>query len=155
MSAPRWLAGGRLARLHRSETGGALVELAVVLPVLILIAVGVMDYGRVYFTAVAVTNAARAGAEWGASVKGREGQTTNIQDFAKLDGAESAPITVTAQQTCKCGATAVSCATTCGGYGEPRVFVEVTATKTVALLIKYPGLPASVTVSRTASFRVQ
>ena len=67
-----------LLRLRSSEHGGALAELAVVLPLLILIAIGVMDYGRVYFTAIAVANAARAGAEWGS--------TPNCRLFAEQRG---------------------------------------------------------------------
>lgn len=147
----------RLKRLRRSEHGGAMVELAVVLPVLVLLAVGVMDYGRVYFTSIAVANAARAGAEWGAQGSGFYTDDARIQSFAQLDGAEAAPITITSNHVCKCGGTTVGCAgTTCaGGYGPPIVLVEVTATKTVALLLKYPGLPASVTITRTATFRAQ
>jgi len=135
-----------------------MVELAVVLPVLVLLAIGVMDYGRVYFTSIAVANAARAGAEWGASGStGAYQDDARIQSFAQLDGAEAAPITITSNHVCKCGGTTVTCAgTTCsGGYGVPIVLVEVTASKTVALLIKYPGLPTSVTITRTATFRAQ
>ena len=145
----------RLGGLRRSEKGSAMVELAVVLPVLILIAIGVMDYGRVYFTSVAVANAARAGAEWGASEPGNQTQFTKMEDFAKLDGAEAAPITVTASRVCRCGGTTVLCSATCGGYGVPRVFIQVTASKVVTMLLNYPGLPPTVTVSRTATFRSQ
>lgn len=133
-----------------------MVELAVVLPVLILIAIGVMDYGRVFFTSVAVSNAARAGAEWGAAIEAHQNMTTQIQDFAKLDGAEAGTIVVTSSKTCRCGATVVACTTVCGGgYGKPAVYIEVTASKAVTMLLKYPGLPATVNVSRTATFRLQ
>ena len=132
-----------------------MVELAVVLPVLVLIAIGVMDYGRVYFTSVAVSNAARAGAEWGISQPGNQTKFPEIEAFAKLDGAETGGITATAQRICKCGGTTVSCSTTCGGYGVPRVYVEVTASKSVAMILNYPGLPSTITISRTATFRLQ
>jgi Flp pilus assembly protein TadG len=146
----------RLRRLHRSEHGGAMVELAVVLPVLILIAIGVMDYGRVFFTSIAVANAARAGAEYGTSITGKQNAQTEIQNFAKLDGAEAGTMLVTSNTVCKCGATVVACSgSTCAGYGVPRVYVSVTATKDVALLLKYPGLPTTVTITRTATFRLQ
>jgi Flp pilus assembly protein TadG len=152
----------RVLRRHiqfwRSERGGALVELAVVLPVLVLIAIGVMDYGRVYYTSVTVANAARAGAEWGAY--GRAGSSTadaDIQNFAKIEGAEAGTLTVTSSTVCRCSPTAatISCSNSCGGYGAPQVYVTATATKSVALILKYPGLPASVTISRSATFRAQ
>ena len=150
----------RLGLFPRSERGGAMVELAVVLPVLILIAVGVMDYGRVYFTSIAVANAARAGAEWGAQGGGGafSTNTAGIQAFAQNDGSEVGTITIASSRVCRCGATVVTCSTgsDCGGgYGPAAEFVEVTATKTVPLLLKYPGIPTSITVSRTAVFRAK
>jgi Flp pilus assembly protein TadG len=152
---------GAVRRLHgiwKSENGGALVELAVVLPILILIAVGVMDYGRVYYTSITVVNAARAGAEWGAY--GMTGSMTNdakIQSFAQLEGAEAGTINVTSSHVCRCSpnGSATSCTTSCGGYGNPQVYVTATATKTVSLLLRYPGLPATITISRSATFRNQ
>jgi Flp pilus assembly protein TadG len=155
MSSRAWQ---RVVELWRSERGGALVELAVVLPVLILIAIGVMDYGRVYYTSVTVANAARAGAEWGAY--GRTGSSTddaNIQNFAKIEGAEAGTLTVTSSHVCRCSPTGstVSCTTSCGGYGVPQVYVTATATKSVALILRYPGLPPTVTISRSATFRAQ
>jgi Flp pilus assembly protein TadG len=53
----------------RQEHGNALVELAVAIPILILIAVGVADYSRLYFTEITVANAARSGADWGIKAK--------------------------------------------------------------------------------------
>ena len=154
---------GRLRRrfglLRDSEAGNAMVELAVVMPILILIAIGVMDYGRVYFTSIAVANAARAGAEWGAQNLGAFAtDAAGIQAFAQADGNEVAPITITSARVCRCGSTVVTCGTTSdcgGGYGPAMEFVEVTASKSVALLIKWPGLPTSITVSRTAVWRAQ
>jgi Flp pilus assembly protein TadG len=147
----------RVFRIGRSERGGALVELAVVLPVLVLIAVGVMDYGRVYYTSVTVVNAARAGAEWGAY--GKTGSVTDdagIQSFAKIEGAEAGTIDVQSHMVCRCtpGGNTVSCTTNCsGGYGAPQVYVTAIATKTVTLLLKYPGLPSTITISDSATFR--
>jgi hypothetical protein len=136
-----------------------MVELAVVMPILILIAIGVMDYGRVYFTSIAVANAARAGAEWGAQNLGAfADKDPEIQAFAQADGAEVAPITVTSARVCRCGSTVVTCGTTAdcgGGYGPAMEFVEVTASKSVALLIKWPGLPTTINVSRKAVWRAQ
>ena len=132
-----------------------MVEMVVALPLLVLIAVGVTDYGRVYFPSIAVANAARAAAEWGAQNVGNAAKTTDIQNFGQLDGAE-AGVTVTASPPIyKCGGTVVSASSTCAGYGPPRVYVEVVASKSVSMLIHYPGLPASVLISRKATFRAQ
>lgn len=49
---------GRSAR----EVGAAAVEFAIILPVLLLIVAGIIDFGRAFFTQVTLTNAAREGA---------------------------------------------------------------------------------------------
>lgn len=134
-----------------------MLEFAVVLPVLVLLLVGAADYGRVFFTSIAVANAARAGAEWGAQDKGKAfGSTTAITDFAKQDGVEAGTINVTSQTVCRClDESSPPCASSCPGYGEPRAFVEVTATKTVNLILPYPGVRNNIEITRKAVFRVQ
>ena len=47
-----------------SESGQGLVELALVIPVLIIIVVGSLDLGRVFFSVITVTNVAREGARY-------------------------------------------------------------------------------------------
>jgi TadE-like protein len=53
-----------LSRL-RGKRGQSLVETAMVLPVLVLLMLGMVDYGRAYYFQVAVTNAAREGTRTG------------------------------------------------------------------------------------------
>lgn len=45
----------------RSERGAAAVEMALVLPVLILFIGGIVDFSRAYYTQIMLTNAAREG----------------------------------------------------------------------------------------------
>lgn len=52
----------RRDRLRRDERGVALVEFALVLPLLVLICLGTIDFGRAYATWNSVKNAAREGA---------------------------------------------------------------------------------------------
>ena len=49
-------------RNWRSEKGAALVEAAVTLPLLLLISIGIFEFGRAYQTWQVLTNAAREGA---------------------------------------------------------------------------------------------
>jgi len=46
----------------RSEKGAALVEAAIVMPMILLISVGIFEFGRAYQTSQVLTNAAREGA---------------------------------------------------------------------------------------------
>lgn len=54
-------------RLHRSQRGAALVEFAVILPVLIILLFGVWEMGRIFDAWLVVTNAAREGARYAAA----------------------------------------------------------------------------------------
>lgn len=52
----------RLARRNRHSRGQALVELALIVPVLALLFLATLDLGRVYYSTITVTNAAREAA---------------------------------------------------------------------------------------------
>jgi Flp pilus assembly protein TadG len=52
----RWL------RRARREEGAALIETAFVLPIMLLVCVGILEFGRAYQTWQVVTNASREGA---------------------------------------------------------------------------------------------
>ena len=142
---------------QRSESGAAIVEMAVITPLLLVLALGVGDFGRVLYTAITLSHAARAGAAYGAQSTGYTGDTEGIQQAADGEAQEIAPISVTSQRVCECtGGASVSCMVpNCGGYGPPRVFVEVTTTRTFQTLVPFPGVPATVALSRTAKVRVQ
>ena len=52
--------------MARTERGAAAVELAIILPVLLLVIGGIIDFGRFFYTQIQVTNAAREGARMAA-----------------------------------------------------------------------------------------
>lgn len=49
------------------ENGQSLVEIALLMPVLLVLLLGAVDLGRAFYAYVAITNAAREGARYGAS----------------------------------------------------------------------------------------
>ena len=53
------------SRKDRLQRGANLVEMALLVPLLLLILAGVTDLGRAYFTYITMINAAREGARWG------------------------------------------------------------------------------------------
>jgi hypothetical protein len=55
----------RLRKLSR-QSGQDLVEFAIILPLLLLVAFGVFDLGRLFHAGITITNAARVGARYGA-----------------------------------------------------------------------------------------
>lgn len=56
-----------LRRRMRDDDGVAALEFGLVLPLLMIILMGIIDYGHVYFVQLTMTNAAREGARVGAT----------------------------------------------------------------------------------------
>jgi Flp pilus assembly protein TadG len=67
------------------ERGAALVELAVILPLLLLIAFGIIEYGSAWNRKLQMETAARAGARVGSSLG-----NTRLADYGLLQGVKSA-----------------------------------------------------------------
>jgi Flp pilus assembly protein TadG len=163
-------------RKRGRQSGQALVELAFILPVLLLLALGVIEIGRYAYISILVGNAAHAGAMYASLGASQANDPTGIQNAAlfdfsgatddtqKTNGQVASSLTVTSVQTCGCDAggsvttavcdkktnpTAGTCAT-----GHWVVAVSVTASGTFNSLFNYPGIPSSIDVSRTSTLRV-
>jgi Flp pilus assembly protein TadG len=147
----------RLAgKLRLGTHGTAILELAIAIPVLVLLALGVADFGRMFATGIAVANAARAAAEYGASSVATSSDTAKINQAGRDDAADYGLITVTSSSFCRCpdGSTP-ACNGTCAGGYPVEVFVRADASKTLNLILRYPGLPTSMTFRDSATFRAQ
>jgi Flp pilus assembly protein TadG len=153
-----------MARLWRrrgggSDTGSALVELAVALPVLILIVFGTTDFARVFYTAMELTNAARAGAQFGATSVVRSGDTGGMQSAATA-AINVTGVTAVASRSCFCASNnggsfpGAACTATCGFGRHMVVSVTVTASKTFTTIAPIPGIPNSIALTRTATLPV-
>ncbi len=59
----------RLSRLARRDDGAAMVEMAMVLPIFLLLVWGVIDFGRLLFTANSMASAVREGARQAAIIQ--------------------------------------------------------------------------------------
>ena len=144
-----------LRRARRDESGAALLEMAIALPFLLLAGIGVAEFGRVYYNGIKVANAAMAGAEYGGQNIGSY-DATRVRQVARDDAGDQT-LQVTSNTVCRCPGsdTVIPCSNSCTGYGSPQYFIEVTATKTHTFVFRYPGLPESITVTRTSTFREQ
>jgi len=68
-----------------SEIGQSLVEVALVLPILLVILSGLVDLGRVYFTFVALEDAAAEGALYLSLFPDCPYSTTTLTDYTNID----------------------------------------------------------------------
>ena len=107
-----------LSRDHRS-LGQSVVEFALVVPVFILLLLMAVDFGRLFFSYVQVTNAAREGAAYAAAaptdtvgIQARALQETSVQGQAGEH-----PLVVTASCANTAGA-AMACVQAPGGTGK-------------------------------------
>src|SRR6202040_1418763 len=74
---------GNVMRCHRfsySKKGQAIVETALLLPILMLLVMGTADLGRVFYYSIAVTNAAREAARQGTYYDPTANPPTNTYD---------------------------------------------------------------------------
>ncbi|MCG0274878.1 MAG: pilus assembly protein [Thermosediminibacteraceae bacterium] len=71
-------------KLFRTQRGQAVVEFALVLPLLVLILFGVLEFGRIFHTYIVITNAAREGARLGAVGKPDSEIIARIYETAAL-----------------------------------------------------------------------
>src|SRR5258708_393318 len=89
----RFLATGRQSVrskvANRPQCGQALTEMAFVLPLLLILALGVIEVGRYAYIAILVGNAARAGAAYGAQSKQQSNDSTGMHNAAQYDFAGS------------------------------------------------------------------
>ena len=130
--------------------------MAIVLPFLLLLFVGVVDFCRIFYASMMLTQAARTGVQYGAQSKSKSAEFSNMEGAA-IDAASDLNPTITADATrsCECAdGTAVDCTDTCTGEGAPRVFVSVTAAYTFNTYFPYPGIPTNVALTRTATLMV-
>lgn len=151
----------RLRVICNANQGAALVELALVTPILLLLLFGAIDFGRAFFVGLEVANAAHAGAEFGSQFPS---QTADIKTAAQ----NSAPnllssLTVsTPTWGCECSdgslysancAVKPSCTASSSVSSTVVNRVQVKATAVFQPLVPWPQIPSSITLSNTATVR--
>lgn len=133
-----------MTRPHRGRPATAATELALVLPFLVVLVLGCVDFGRFSHANVAVTNAARAGAEFGGTHPYTAGTYATWEqqvrqavtdEMAGLDRFDAARLTITV--------------TPAADADDTRVTVDVTYP--FETVTGWPGLPRTLTLRRAVS----
>ena len=135
------------------ESGIALVEMAIVLPLLLLLLLGTIDFGRVFYQAVTVANVARAGASYGSLDEARSKDLSGIQQAALQEAQDIDGVSVMVERFCQCAdGSPMNCDGVCP-EGVPRIYVKVIAAKTFRTIVPYPGIPDPVNIDREVIMR--
>jgi Flp pilus assembly protein TadG len=140
-----------------AQAGQALLEVALVTPLLLLLAVGIIEIGRYAYYSILVADAARAGAQYGAQNLATAADTAGIKTAAENDGQNLSELKVTVQHECGCTGSSIggTCpATGCASPNHALVYVKVTVTGKFNSLFKYPGIPQSFDCDSTELMRV-
>ncbi len=139
----------------RSEDGSALVEMALLLPVLLLIVLGVFDYALVIEKRLRLAEAVAAGTAY-AALPGNALDIAGTQNAATLAAVNMPEMSVTASAywTCTPGGGQVTANSTCSGGIAPMQWMEVDATATPTLKFQFPGLPFNVPLTAASIHRV-
>ena len=142
-----------MRRVCGTDEGSSLIETAVLMPVMLLMLVAGVDFGRAYYMGIEVSAAAQAGANYGAA------NATDIAGMvaaAKLEVPDSTGLKPVATYGCECSdgssqVAACGTAPTCA-YNVVN-YVQVTTTLAYKPLLPYPGIPTSITLSSQARMR--
>lgn len=136
--------------------GQSAVELAVAIPVLVLLLLAGADFGRIFYMSIGVNNAARAGAQFGSQSVITAADIAGMEAAAKTDGSNVANLSATASQcTCESGSSVTACPSSYCTNDASATFVEVDTSVTFHTLVTYPGIPSSTKLSGRAIMQVQ
>jgi Flp pilus assembly protein TadG len=134
-----------MARAGRVRGAAAAAELAAVLPCLVLLVLGGVDFGRFSHVHTTVTNAARAGGEFAGTHPVSAGtfaqweqqlRDTVIAEMSGLDGFDPARLTVTATVVAPPG-------------DLKRIRIDVSYP--FETVVDWPGLPSRTTLGQTVT----
>jgi Flp pilus assembly pilin Flp len=152
-----------LERFRRSDSGQAIVEVAVVTPFLFILLVSVIDIGRVYHYREIVGNSARAAVQYGAQgltfAVDDPGMSTAGQNDGEdwLTGTPQAGLTVTGTEACYCSnGSLATCLppSICPPNTHMLTYAVATSTYQFSTLFNYRIIPHTFPISRTEQLEV-
>jgi Flp pilus assembly protein TadG len=134
IQSPRRAMGARC--LTRRRGGAVVVELAVLLPLLVLLFLVATDFARVFYFSLTLTNCARAGALYASDpTVSAESPFASTQAAALADATNLSPLPTITQAN--------------GVDSLGRSYVEVTASHSFRSITGFPGIPRTVNLQRT------
>lgn len=141
---------------HRSnEAGQAIVELALTASLLIVLLLGAVQFGRLAYASIEVSNAARAAVAYGCQSHAKAADTTGIQLAATQDAKNITLGTTSVSTACVCSdGTASTCKNTDCSTSQIEQVLTVQTQVLFNPLIHLPWLPATFTLHGKAVQKV-
>jgi len=132
----------------------------VLLPIVIMLAVGAIDFARVYHTSLSMNSAAYAGAKYATHVT-ENANNTSVIELKVIENLENShitsPVTIEVTNRCFCDealTNEVDCDDDCPASAPPpAIYVDVRVSTQFTPIIDWPGLPDEVLVRGAAELR--
>ncbi|HEX3744171.1 MAG TPA: TadE/TadG family type IV pilus assembly protein [Bryobacteraceae bacterium] len=136
--------------------GIATVEFALIAPLILLMVAAVLDYTMLMRAAIAVGDAARAGAQFGSISTANASNTSGMQSAAIGAAPDINGISATAAKVCSCSnGSTVNCSGGTCASGPVRTYVQVTVQTNISPIFSYSRLGYTGAVVATATMRAQ
>jgi Flp pilus assembly protein TadG len=139
-----------------NRDGSAAVEFAIVAPTLILIAVGIADFGMLATKSAGLAATTRIGAEYARLHSVDANGIRNAMQSA-MSFAPALTFPASFPRSCECDDRApIGCTESCATIGRPgpnRIFIRISANQAFTPLVPWPGIPATLTA--TTEMRLQ
>lgn len=153
----RGLGPAPVQRFWHDIRGGSLVEIAFLIPLLVLLAIGGIEFGMIALHKMAANSAARAGVQYGALDLTTAANTAGMEEAARDDLGNAADGTlINARQYCYCPTEGeVACTATCADGSFTMMYVEVSVHDEYKYILGYPGIASSFPIDARAHMRVR
>jgi len=161
ISMTEWKA--RLGKFRESCSGVMAVEIALTMPILLLMIVAVVDVAMAVQSKMTMEQAAKVGTQYGMLRKPVQGDVTNIKTATTntlpsswFEAGSSQPATVTPTLSCECPSLgAVTCTTACPAGEQRSTLLTIVVTKVHKPLFNYPLMADTINLRASASVRLQ
>ena len=147
-----------MVRRHRQTdplpAGNVSVELALLSPILMLVFLGVVEYGRAYTEQLNLGRMARVQLQYAIENLGASTTVLDEIDARSVTLPNGDTVSYTATTSCKCLAS-TGCQTLCNGTSLPQMEIQVAATRSLTPLIFFPGHSGPLTFAATTAMRAR
>ena len=147
-----------LASLLRDNAGNVTIEFGFVILFMVTLALGAYDFGNLGYQKIAVTNAARAGSQYGVQDMSTAEDSAGMIQAARNDINDTADeLTISARNYyfCPGAGEVLDESVLCTGDTFSYMYVEVTVEDQVELLFPYPFVSSPQSVASTNTMRVR
>ncbi len=147
-----------LKSLSRDNAGNITIEFGFVILFLVTLGIGAYDFGNLGYQKIAVTNAARAGSQYGVQDMSTAANFAGMVQAARNDindTADALDINADNYYFCPGQGEVADESVLCDDNSFSYLYVEVTVQNDVELLFPYPFVSSPQTVASTNTMRVR